>query len=310
MHVRVTGLTQIRWWVVPIVMGLALVAAAWLVGSYVAGPPKAPDPMGAVMKQLEAKVRASPQNADLRVAVADAYMREHRPADALTQYQEALRIDAKREDALYGSGLAYWKLGQLERAGAALQSVVKMNVSNPAGVLNTRVQGAHYYLGLILREEGRYDAAINELRIALSLNKADADTLLELGKTFVLVGKKSDAASAFDMAVAFVPEFPEAYVQMAKLATAMGDTAKARYAQAMTELLQGKARGAIPTLREVAAQGKTAHYWWGLGYALEKTGDGAGAEAAYKKAVELNPNDLLAAESLRRVQTQGARKTP
>lgn len=309
MHVRAIGLTRSRW-AVPVVTGLALVLAAWVIGSYVAGPARAPDPMGAVVKQLEAKVRASPQNADYRVAVADAYMKEHRPAEALTQYEEALRIDSKREDALYGSGLAYWKLGQLERAGAALQSVVKMNVSNPTGVLNARVQGAHYYLGLILRDEGRYDDAVNELRIALSLNKGDADTLLELGKTFVLVGKKSDAASAFDMAVAFVPEFPEAYAEMAKLATAMGDTAKARYAQAMIETLQGKARNAIPTLREVAAQGKTAHYWWGLGYALEKTRDAAGAEAAYKKAVELNPSDLLAAESLRRMQAQGVQKTP
>lgn len=292
-------------WLGPVAVGVALVVGAFVVASYVAGPSAKPNPMADTIAKLEDQIRADPQNADLRVQVADAYLSQSRAQEGLDQYQEALQIDANREDALYGLGLAYRQLGDLDHAGAALQTVIQMNVSNPTAALDKRLQGAHFYLGLILRDQGRYDDAINELRTALSLNRADADTVFELGKTFALAGQNDDAASAFDVALAFVPEFEDAYVEMGTLATAMGDQAKAQYAQAMLDVLHGKAKDAIPTLQGVAQGASSARYWWGLGYALEKTDDKAGAVAAYQKAVDINPGELLAAESLRRLQGGG-----
>lgn len=288
-------------WLAPVAIGLALVAAAFILASYLAPSPKA-DPMAGTISKLEDQIRADPQSADLRVEVADAYMSANRPKEALTQYQEALRIDASREDATYGEALAYRQLGDLDNAGAQLEAVIQLNASNPMAALNKRLQGAHFYLGVILRDKGRYDDAINEFRAALSLNKSDADTLFELGKTFALAGKNEDAMSAFDVTLAFVPEFEEAYVETQKLATTVGDTTKASYAGAMLDVLHGKAKSATPTLRNIAQGANSARYWWGLGYALEKTNDNAGAIAAYQKAVEINPGELLAAESLRRLQ--------
>ena len=292
-------------WIAPVAAGVALVAAAFIAASYLTGPSSKADPMAGTIARLEDQVRADPQSADLRIEVADAYMSANRPQEALTQYQEALRIDATREEGVYGLGLAYRQLGDLNNAGAQLQSVIQMNESNPMAALDKRLQGAHFYLGLVLRDQGRNDDAINEFRAALSLNKSDADTLFELGKTFVLAGRNEDAASAFDVTLAFVPEFEEAYVETEKLATTMGDTTKASYAGAMLNVLHGKAKDAVPVLRGVAQGANSARYWWGLGYALEKTKDNAGAVAAYQKAVEINPGELLAAESLRRLQDTG-----
>jgi tetratricopeptide (TPR) repeat protein len=153
-------------WLGPVAVGVALVVGAFLTASYLSGPSDSPDPMKGVVQRLEEQVRTDPNNADLRVAVADAYMKDTRVTDALTQYQEALRIQGDRQDALYGMGLAYRELGQLDQAGAALQTIVELNRSNPVGALDKRLQGAHFYLGLILRDQGRYDDAINELRTA------------------------------------------------------------------------------------------------------------------------------------------------
>ena len=293
-------------WLGPVAVGIALVVGAFVAASYIAGPESKPDPMRDVINKLEDQIRADPNKADLRVAIADAYLKDHRVDEALAQYQEALQIDASREDALYGTGLAYREKGDLDQAGAALQAVIQHNVDNPMGALNERLQGAHFYLGLVLRDQRRYDDAVNELRTALGLNRSDADTLFELGKTFALNGNNDDAAAAFDVALAFVPDFKDAYVEVEKLATVMGDQAKVSYARAMLNIVDGNARDAVPALQAVAEQGQNAHYWWALGYALEKTDDKAGAIAAYQKSVEINPGELLAAESLRQLQEGGA----
>jgi len=289
----------------PIVAGIVLVIGAFFAASYVAGPASKPDPMADVIARLEEQIRADPNAAALRVSIADAYMQDDRAPEAIAQYQAALQIDHNREDALYGIGLAYRQQGQLNEAGGALQSVIELNKDNPMAAVNKRLQGAHFYLGLILREQGRYDDAINELRTALGMNRADADTLFELGKTFALNNNTDDAAAALELAVAFVPDFKEAYVEIEKLAGATGDEAKAQYAGAMLEVLDGKAGSAVAKLQPVAEQGKSARYWWALGYALEQSNDKAGAVAAYEKSVAINPGELLAAESLRQLQGGG-----
>jgi len=293
-------------WLSPVAVGLALVVGAFLVASYIAKPSSSkPDPMRDTIAKLEEQIRGDPNSAELRVSVADAYMSEHRVDEALSQYQQALHIDATREDALYGIGLAYREQGNLDEAGNALQGVIQANVSNPQAALDKRLQGAHFYLGLILREKGRYDDAINELRFALGLNRSDADTLYELGKTFALNNNTDDAAAALELSVAFVPDFRDAYVEIQKLATATGDQSKAEYAGAMLQVLDGDAAGAVPKLQAAAEKGGSAHYWWALGYALEKTDDKAGAIAAYQKAITINPGELLAAQSLQQLQGGG-----
>lgn len=292
-------------WLGPVAVGIALVAGAFFVASYITRGSAKQDPMRDVINKLEAQVRADPNKVELRVAIADAYRADNRPDDAIAQYQEALLIDQNNQSAFYGIGLAYRDKGLLDEAGSALQMLIDANVDNPVAALNKNLQGAHFYFGLILREQGRYDDAINELRIALGMNRADADTLFELGKTFALNGNNDDAAAAFEIALAFVPDFRDAYVEVEKLAIATGDQARAQYARAMLDVLDGKAKSAVPTLQVIAEQGQNAHYWWALGYALQKSDDKAGAIAAYQKSVEINPGELLAAESLRQLQGDG-----
>lgn len=289
-------------WLGPVIAGAALVLVAYGIATFVADAGPETSALDRMIAELEEQVRADPGNPDLRVAVADAYLKDGRARDALTQYEEALRLDDKRVDALYGMGLAYYQLGELDQAGAAFQTVVKMNEDNPMQALDRRVQGAHYYLGLVLRQQGRLDEAINEFRIALGLNRADADTLVELGRTFALKEQWEDAVAAFEIAVAYVPDYVEAYRELEAAARALGDEAKATYARAMIDVVQGHPKRAVEPLRKVAEEGEDSRYWWALGFALEKTGDIEGAKQAYKRATDLNPGELLAADALRRLE--------
>ena len=289
----------------PVAVGVVLVVAAFVVASFFTGGSSKTDDTKAAIAKAEEQVRNDPNSADLRVAVGDAYLKANRWDDALAQYQEALKIDSTREDALFGMGMASKGKGDLNAAGAALQSVIQMNAGKENNALNPRLQSAHFYLGQILRDQARYPDAINEFRAALALNQADADTLFELGKTFALNGNNDDASQAFDVALAYVPDFKEAYTETQKLAVTMGDQAKAAYAGAMLQVLDGKASQAVPILQQAAEQGGNAHYWWALGYALEQTKDRTGAMAAYQKAVDINPGEQMAADSLQRMQAGG-----
>ncbi len=289
-------------WLGPVIAGAALVVVAFAVASYIADSGPGASALDQMIQDLEEQVRADPGNADLRVAVADAYLKDGRARDALTQYEEALRLDDKRIDALYGMGLAYYALGELDQAGAAFQTVVKQSQDDPLQTLDRRLQGAHYYLGLVLRQQGRLDEAINEFRIALGLNRADADTLVELGRTFALKQQWEDAVAAFEIAVAYVPDYVEAYRELEAAARAQGDEAKATYARAMVDVVEGNPKRAVEPLRSVASQSENSRYWWALGYALEKTGDLEGAKEAYRWATEINPGELLAADALRRLE--------
>jgi tetratricopeptide (TPR) repeat protein len=289
----------------PVAVGIVLVVAAFVVASIFTGSSGKSDPTKAAISQAEEQVRKDPNSAALRVAVGDAYLKAKRWDDALTQYHEALKIDANREDALFGVGVANKEKGDLNGAGVALQTVIEMNKGKENNALNPRLQSTHFYLGAVLRDQGRYDDAINEYRAALALNRADADTLFELGKTFALNGNNDDAAQALDVALAFVPDFKDAYIETQKLALTMGDQAKADYAGAMLLVLNGKAAEAVPALQRAAEQGGNAHFYWGLGYALEQTKDRDAAIAAYQKAVDINPGEQMAAESLRRMQAGG-----
>ena len=289
----------------PVAVGVVLVAAAFVVASIFTGGSSKTDDTKQAISKAEEQVRNDPNSAEFRVAVGDAYLKANRWDDALSQYTEALKIDANREDALFGVGVANKGKGDLNAAGAALQTVIQLNAGKENNALNPRLQSAHFYLGQILRDQARYPDAINEFRAALALNRADADTLFELGKTFALNGNFDDASQAFDVALAFVPDFKDAYTETQKLALTMGDQAKADYAGAMLQVLNGKAADAVPTLQRAAEQGRNAHYYWALGYALEQTKDRDGALAAYQKAVDINPGEQMAAESLRRMQAGG-----
>lgn len=288
----------------PVVAGILLVGVAFVLASYLVGSGSEKSPLEAQITDLEAQIRNEPNRPELRVAVADAYLKDGRAQDALTQYSEALALAPEREDAIFGMGMAYRELGDLDQAGAAFETVVKNNEDNEMKALNKRLQASHFYLGVIFREKGEYDAAIDNFRTALGMNRSDADTLVELGKTFALKGDNEDAMSAIEIALAFVPDYREAYEALEDIAVATENDLEARYAQAMLTVFDGHADRVTDELRAVAEEGDLSRQWWGLGYALEQTGDTEGAVAAYQTAVDKNPGELLAAEALRRLKEE------
>jgi Flp pilus assembly protein TadD len=64
---------------------------------------------------------------------------------------------------------------------------------------------AHFYLGVIARQEGRLDEAITELKQSLALHPGQADALAELGQISALNHNTAEAQSYFDQALKLDP---------------------------------------------------------------------------------------------------------
>jgi len=138
-------------------------------------------------------------------------------------------------------------------------------------------------LGAIERKAGRYDASLAALTTAAKLSDATGapattrgEREMDLAETLAAAGKKTEARTARDAALARWGNDPEAYVRASKISL----TLKA-YSEALAY-----AQKAVGLSKDQSASAQAS-----LGAALDATGDKAGAAAAWKRAAELDPDN-------------------
>lgn len=138
-------------------------------------------------------------------------------------------------------------------------------------------------LGAAERKAGRSDAAIAALRKAVAISEAaDAaptargEHQMDLADALAAAGRRAEAKAALQAGLERWGNQPEAYVRASKVALALKENSEATaHARRAVALSQGE---------DAAAQAA-------LGAALAASGDAAGAAAAWKRAVELDPDN-------------------
>ena len=128
------------------------------------------------------------QNAIGRGMLADA---EHRPADAVIAYTQALQREPENSYARQQRASAYILLGQTGDALADLSTAVDKNRDDPQGYLDRGDQ----YLDL-----GRYDEALADFDKAATLAPDNVAALSARGLAHVWKGQYDDAAKDLDAA--------------------------------------------------------------------------------------------------------------
>jgi len=135
-------------------------------------------------------------------------------------------------------------------------------------------------------------AAIQHLKAYTSARPEDAYGHAILGSAFHQAERYQEAAQEYERALALLPDYGFVQVNLAKVHVALGDYEKA------VELF----RAGIPNVDP------NADVYYGLAFALKKTGDLAGAEKAARKAIELNSKNRearsLLAEIVEEQKTQ------
>lgn len=201
---------------------------------------------------------------------------------AIQSYSQALRQQAASpqptfapiEDALYTS------LGELlirgHRVPEAQQLYTGWTRANPRSVL------ARVRLGDLLLQSGQIDQAAGQFRQALKLEAGNPDAQLGLAWVQLYSGRATEAHATFESIHRAEPN------------------AHALFGAALALMQLERLDEAERSFREVLVL--DPNYWqaWGnLGDLYDRQGDGGKAADAFRKVLELNPQDQMAREWLR-----------
>ncbi|MDQ2926041.1 MAG: tetratricopeptide repeat protein [Acidobacteriota bacterium] len=210
---------------------------------------------------------------------------------------------------------------------AAVSAAAQLPAGTRDAADNSRVDAANAKLrdAEAALERGDFTAAAKTLQ-ALSVERPkDAQILYDLGFADERIGDDAGAAKAYETAIAASPEVPEPRVALGLLNARAGQADKAHSELAeVTRMdtaspqLKARALRALAHLDEathptdageellaaVKLTGETPEDTAFSAALAERSGDTAGAEAAYRRVLQLHPEDLDAAVGLAHILQQ------
>ena len=144
--------------------------------------------------------------------LGDAFYKQGRMDEAITQFQQTLAIDSNNPEAHYDLGNAFFQQGRMDEAIAQFQTTLAINSSD----VDVRYNYAdvHNNLGNVFLRQGRTSEAVAQFQTALAINPQDANTHYNLGNAFRRQGGLNEAIMQFQKALAIKPKFAEAHYNL------------------------------------------------------------------------------------------------
>jgi len=133
-------------------------------------------------------------------------------------FRKVIEIDPKYADGPVNVARAQLQEGEVDAAIALLQAALQ---------LSPQLAKAHYFLGTALKTLGRYDEALEHLRVAAAQYPRDRVVLDEIGRVHFLQRRFTDAVASFERALSVDPEDLQAHYNLMLCYQGLGDTAGA-----------------------------------------------------------------------------------
>lgn len=122
--------------------------------------------------------------------LGDAYRKKGRPADAIENYRNAVRIDPSFSAAYYGMGTAYLSMRDVEKAAAYLQKALSLDPNNPLALSDMSDI-------LLMRKDPR--AMVYAKRAVLHASLF-YQPYLAMGNVLIVMGKDAEADEYYQKA--------------------------------------------------------------------------------------------------------------
>jgi tetratricopeptide (TPR) repeat protein len=177
--------------------------------------PQAGDPRMQLQEALARhNIRNNPTDFAAHYNLASTLQARGNFAEAIAEYQAALRIRPQDATANNALGAALIAFGQPDRAMAYLQTAVR---SSP------EYFDAHYNLGNALASAGDFSAAAEHFAAAVRIRPEDADAHANLGTALAELGRFAEARAQLERALEINPAHALARENLQQLQSAMPD---------------------------------------------------------------------------------------
>jgi len=247
-----------------------------------------PEPAAAQIREAVEKLDQNPQDAravgDLAMLL-DAYEQTDAAED---YYARAAELQPKAMQWSYLRGVALAKLGRNQEAAEAFRSAVSIQPG---------YRPARLRLADLEREAGAADEAAELYQSVLGIDPNSATAELGLGRLALDSGDIDEAVRRLERAVALAPRFPATHFALAEAYRAAGRSEDAARELAVYE--RGGKRIArifndplLDTVESMREGEELLHVERGA--RLEQQGDFQAAVREYEKALEANPESVVA----------------
>jgi uncharacterized protein (TIGR02466 family) len=135
-------------------------------------------------------------------------------AEAVTSYQNALKLQANNTDLLFNLGIALTNLDKLDEAVSAYQQALQ---------IKPNFFEAHGNLGTILQRQGKLEAAISSYQTGLKINPADARGHFNLGTVLRDKGDLPAAVNSYQKAIQLFANYTDAHNNLGETLRDQGD---------------------------------------------------------------------------------------
>ncbi len=231
------------------------------------------------ISHFQEALRLKPFQADACISLGVALDRKGQTEEAIRQFREALRLQPDRADVHYNLGNALAQRGQTDEAIRQFKEALRLESHNA---------DTHNNLGMAFARQGQTDEAILQFQEALRLKPDNANAHNNLGVVRGRKGQVDEAISQYQLALRLKPDWAEAHFNLGNALGRKGQTDEA--ISQFQEALRLK-----PDYVE-------AHY--GLGVALASKGQTDEAMRQYQEALRLKPDYAEARNNLRSLWLQ------
>jgi tetratricopeptide (TPR) repeat protein len=241
----------------------------------------------AALSSFREAIRIRPNYAEAHANLGAALL----PTDgeqAIQELEKAVALEPSSVKAQFNLATAY---GASPKYG----SVKEIEVLRKVIALSPAFPRAHLALGKALLQDGKVPDAVNELQEAVRLDPQSGEAHYQLGLAMVRAGRK-------DEGTAEVQKGRELSSADDRNQNANLDIAEGRAALDKGDLDQAATKFSHAT--KLQPESSDAQRY--LGIVLEKQGDTDAASDAYQRAVDLNPGDVAARQSLQKLSDNRA----
>ena len=257
------------------------------------------------------------QRAADSLALGVEAMKANNAAEAEKMLLESVELDPSSTQAIYTLGTFYFQMTQFDKAIEELQKAEKMagmfvslpaipgkpdpsqqkQIQDNARKLIDAVPG---YKGELALKQKKYDVAIEIYNGILQKNPKDSGAYYHMAVALTYAGELEKAMNSIDKAIELEPgdkDFASLKQQIAaRIENAAIEKAQAALDEGTGLLKLGNAAGALEKFQQAIGllrEGKQAPVWRQIGKAQTELKQNDAAEAAFKKAVELAPENEI-----------------